>query len=62
MEYHPLCVEEGEIRVVTILPRKDESFLAEKPIRCTLEHVKLDEKSRGDSCKAVESAKGAGRV
>ena len=62
MEYHPLSLADGEIRVITILNRNHDSFSAAGPVKCTLEHVRLDENSRANACKAAETTKEAGRV
>ena len=61
MEYLPLSFKEGEIRVITIVVGKDDFFPANGPVRCTLEHVKLDEESRADAYKSAKSAEGAER-
>ena len=61
MEYRPLSFKEGEIRVITILGGKDDLLPANGPVRCTLEHVKLDEESRADAYKSAKSAEGAER-
>ena len=62
MEYHPLSLEDSEIRVLTILTGNDDSFDGESPIMCTLEHVSLDKTSRADARKDAESAELAERV
>ena len=59
MDYRPL--EDGEIRVVTILTGDDDPSDTESPIRCTLEHVILDDTSRAVACKAGKSSARDGR-
>ena len=59
MDYRPL--EDGEIRVVTILTGDDDPSDVESPIRCTLEHVVLDDTSRVVACKAAERSARDGR-
>ena len=60
MDYRPL--EDGKIRVVTILTGDDDPSDTESPIRCTLEHVVLDDTIRAVVCKAAKSSARNGRV
>ena len=60
MEYRPL--KHGEIRVVKILTEGDNPSDTESSIRCTLEHVILDDTSRVVACKAAKSPVRDGRV
>ena len=62
MEYHPISSDNSEIRVITLLTRNDDSCSADSPVKCTLEHVSLDRKSRTTAWKASESANGVERV
>ena len=62
MEYHPLSLEHREIRVLTILTGHDDTVDCESPIRCTLEHISLDQKSQTGDRNDSESAEFAERV
>ena len=60
MDYRAL--EDGEIRVITILTEDDDPSDTGSPLKCTLEHVILDNKSRAVACKASKSSARDGRV
>ena len=62
MDYRPLWG--GQIRGITILTGDDEPSDTDtkSPIKCTLEHVILDDTSRAVACKAAKSPARDGRV